>query len=175
MYLCGVNFESMVDGEGVRAVLFISGCLHNCPYCHSPQTHSFTFGKEVNQELIDEINREINKRPYISGITLSGGDCMYSPVETLKFVKKLTIPHNNIWCYTGFTFEELVQNKNQFQLLKNIDVLVDSKFDYTKRDISLVFRGSTNQRIIDVKQSLKQDKIVLYELNDGRIYGNNQN
>lgn len=175
MYLCGVNFESMVDGEGVRAVLFISGCLHNCPYCHSPQTHSFTFGKEVNQELIDEINREINKRPYISGITLSGGDCMYSPVETLKFVKKLTIPHNNIWCYTGFTFEELVQNKNQFQLLKNIDVLVDSKFDYTKRDISLAFRGSTNQRIIDVKQSLKQDKIVLYELNDGRIYGNNQN
>lgn len=165
----------MVDGEGVRAVLFISGCLHNCPYCHSPQTHSFTFGKEVNQELIDEINREINKRPYISGITLSGGDCMYSPVETLKFVKKLTIPHNNIWCYTGFTFEELVQNKNQFQLLKNIDVLVDSKFDYTKRDISLAFRGSTNQRIIDVKQSLKQDKIVLYELNDGRIYGNNQN
>lgn len=162
----------MVDGEGVRAVLFISGCLHNCPYCHSPQTHNFTFGKEVNQELIDEINREINKRPYISGITLSGGDCMYSPIETLKFVKKLTIPHNNIWCYTGFTFEELIQNKNQFQLLKNIDVLVDSKFDYTKRDISLAFRGSTNQRIIDVKQSLKQNEIVLYELKDGRIYGN---
>ena len=115
MYLCGVNFESMVDGEGVRAVLFISGCLHDCPYCHSPQTHSFTFGKEINQELINEINREITKRPYISGITLSGGDCMYSPIETLKFIKKLKIPHNNIWCYTGFTYEELLNNKNQFQ------------------------------------------------------------
>ena len=163
MYLCGVNFESMVDGEGVRAVLFISGCLHDCPYCHSPQTHSFTFGKEINQELINEINREITKRPYISGITLSGGDCMYSPIETLKFIKKLKIPHNNIWCYTGFTYEELLNNKNQFQLLKNMNVLVDGKFDYSKRDISLAFRGSTNQRIIDVKESLKQDKIILYK------------
>lgn len=153
----------MVDGEGVRAVLFISGCLHDCPYCHSPQTHSFTFGKEINQELINEINREITKRPYISGITLSGGDCMYSPIETLKFIKKLKIPHNNIWCYTGFTYEELLNNKNQFQLLKNINVLVDGKFDYSKRDISLAFRGSTNQRIIDVKESLKQDKIILYK------------
>lgn len=164
MYLCGVNFESLVDGEGVRAVLFISGCLHNCPYCHSPQTHSFTYGKEVNQELIDQINNEMIKRPYISGITLSGGDCMYSPVETLKLIKKLKIPHNNIWCYTGFTFEEIINDKNQFQLLRHIDVLVDSLFEYSKRDISLAFRGSSNQRIIDVKQSLKQGRVVNYEL-----------
>lgn len=163
MYLCGVNFESMVDGEGVRAVLFISGCLHNCPYCHSPQTHSFTYGVEVNQELIDDINAEITKRPYISGITLSGGDCMYSPVETLKLIKKLNIPHNNIWCYTGFTFEQLIKNNNQLQLLKHINVLVDGRFEYSKRDITLAFKGSSNQRIIDVKQSLKQGEIILYE------------
>lgn len=163
MYLCGVNFESMVDGEGVRAVLFISGCLHNCPYCHSPQTHSFTYGVEVNQELIDDINAEIIKRPYISGITLSGGDCMYSPVETLKLIKKLNIPHNNIWCYTGFTFEQLIKNNNQLQLLKHINVLVDGRFEYSKRDITLAFKGSSNQRIIDVKQSLKQGEIILYE------------
>lgn len=163
MYLCGVNFESMVDGEGVRAVLFVSGCLHNCPYCHSPQTHNFTYGVEVNQELIDEINKEITKRPYISGITLSGGDCMYSPVETLKLIKKLNIPHNNIWCYTGFTFEQLITNNNQLQLLKHINVLVDGRFEYDKRDISLAFKGSSNQRIIDVKQSLKQGKVILYE------------
>ena len=163
MYLCGVNFESMVDGEGVRAVLFISGCLHNCPYCHSPQTHSFTYGVEVNQELIDDINAEITKRPYISGITLSGGDCMYSPVETLKLIKKINIPHNNIWCYTGFTFEQLIKNNNQLQLLKHINVLVDGRFEYSKRDITLAFKGSSNQRIIDVKQSLKQGEIILYE------------
>lgn len=163
MYLCGVNFESMVDGEGVRAVLFISGCLHNCPYCHSPQTHSFTYGVEVNQELINDINAEITKRPYISGITLSGGDCMYSPVETLKLIKKLNIPHNNIWCYTGFTFEQLIKNNNQLQLLKRINVLVDGRFEYSKRDITLAFKGSSNQRIIDVKQSLKQGEIILYE------------
>ena len=153
----------MVDGEGVRAVLFVSGCLHNCPYCHSPQTHNFTYGVEVNQELIDEINEEITKRPYISGITLSGGDCMYSPVETLKLIKKLNIPHNNIWCYTGFTFEQLITNNNQLQLLKHINVLVDGRFEYDKRDISLAFKGSSNQRIIDVKQSLKQGKVILYE------------
>ena len=163
MYLCGVNFESMVDGEGVRAVLFISGCLHNCPYCHSPQTHSFTYGVEVNQELINDINAEITKRPYISGITLSGGDCMYSPVETLKLIKKINIPHNNIWCYTGFTFEQLIKNNNQLQLLKHINVLVDGRFEYSKRDITLAFKGSSNQRIIDVKQSLKQGEIILYE------------
>jgi anaerobic ribonucleoside-triphosphate reductase activating protein len=164
MYLCGVNFESMVDGEGVRAVLFVSGCLHNCPYCHSPQTHSFTFGREVNQELIDNINSEMDKRPYISGITLSGGDCMYSPVETMKLLKKLHIPHNNVWCYTGFTYEEIINNKNQAQLLRYVDVLVDGKFDYRKRDITLAFKGSTNQRIIDVKKSLKYNEVKLYEL-----------
>lgn len=164
MYLCGVNFESMVDGEGVRAVLFVSGCLHNCPYCHSPQTHSFTFGREVNQELIDNINSEMDKRPYISGITLSGGDCMYSPVETMKLLKKLHIPHNNVWCYTGFTYEEIINNKNQAQLLRYIDVLVDGKFDYRKRDITLAFKGSANQRIIDVKKSLKYNEVKLYEL-----------
>lgn len=164
MYLCGVNFESMVDGEGVRAVLFVSGCLHNCPYCHSPQTHSFTFGREVNQELIDNINSEMDKRPYISGITLSGGDCMYSPVETMKLLKKLHIPHNNVWCYTGFTYEEIINNKNQTQLLRYIDVLVDGKFDYRKRDITLAFKGSANQRIIDVKKSLKYNEVKLYEL-----------
>lgn len=164
MYLCGVNFESMVDGEGVRAVLFVSGCLHNCPYCHSPQTHSFTFGREVNQELIDNINSEMDKRPYISGITLSGGDCMYSPVETMKLLKKLHIPHNNVWCYTGFTYEEIINNKNQAQLLRYVDVLVDGKFDYRKRDITLAFKGSANQRIIDVKKSLKCNEVKLYEL-----------
>jgi anaerobic ribonucleoside-triphosphate reductase activating protein len=164
MYLCGVNFESMVDGEGVRAVLFVSGCLHNCPYCHSPQTHSFTFGREVNQELIDNINSEMDKRPYISGITLSGGDCMYSPVETMKLLKKLHIPHNNVWCYTGFTYEEIINNKNQAQLLRYVDVLVDGKFDYRKRDITLAFKGSANQRIIDVKKSLKYNEVKLYEL-----------
>lgn len=163
MYICGVNYESLVDGEGVRTVIFISGCLHNCPHCHSPQTHSFTYGIEVNQSLIDEINSEISKRPFVSGITLSGGDCMYSPIETIKLIKKIKIPNNSIWCYTGFTYEELINNKNQFQLLKYIDVLVDGMFEFNKRDISLAFRGSSNQRIIDVQKSLKQNKAVLWE------------
>lgn len=95
---------------------------------------------------------------------------MYSPVETLKLLKKLSIPHNNVWCYTGFTFEELLNNNNQFQLLRHINVLVDGEFEYSKRDITLAFRGSSNQRIIDVQKSLKQNKVILYELkNNGRV------
>ena len=121
------------------------------------------YDREVAQSWCDDINAEITKRPYISGITLSGGDCMYSPVETLKLIKKLNIPHNNIWCYTGFTFEQLIKNNNQLQLLKHINVLVDGRFEYSKRDITLAFKGSSNQRIIDVKQSLKQGEIILYE------------
>lgn len=163
MYLSGINYESLVDGEGMRTTIFVSGCLHNCPKCHSPQTHSFTYGREVSTELIDKINKEMDKRPFLSGITLSGGDCMYSAVETLKLIKNLHIPKNNIWCYTGFTFEELVANPNQFNLLKRINVLVDGVFDDTRRDITLLFKGSTNQRIIDVNQSLKTGQIVLWQ------------
>jgi anaerobic ribonucleoside-triphosphate reductase activating protein len=163
MYLCGANYESIADGICVRTTLFISGCLHNCYKCQSPQTHSFTYGREVDEKMINQINSEIKKRPFLSGITLSGGDCMYSPLETLKLIKKLYIPHNNIWCYTGFTYEKLLQNSNQYQLLKEINVLVDGKFDFKNRDVTLLFRGSANQRIIDVQQSITNNEIILWK------------
>lgn len=162
MYLSGINYESLVDGEGIRCTIFVSGCLHNCYQCHSPQTHNFKYGKQVTEDLIQSINKEINKRTFLNGITLSGGDCMYSPQETLELISKIKIPNNNIWCYTGFTIEELLGNPYQLKLLKKIDVLVDGMFDYKKRDITLKFKGSSNQRIIDVKKTLEQNKIVLW-------------
>ena len=163
MYISGINYESIVDGEGVRAVIFISGCKHNCPHCQSPQTHSFTYGKEVTPAFIAEIKSEINKRPFLSGITLSGGDCMFSPSETIELIQSLDIPNNNIWCFTGFTFEEILNDAEKRKLLKYIDVLVDGKFDYAKRDITLLFRGSSNQRLIDVQSSLKENKTILWQ------------
>lgn len=96
LYISGVDYESINDGEGVRAVLYISGCRHNCKNCHNPLTHKFNYGVKVNDELIEEINREIKKRYFLNGITLSGGDPMYSAKEVLKLLKKLYIPNNDI-------------------------------------------------------------------------------
>lgn len=161
MYISGINYESMADGVGMRTTLFISGCLHGCSFCHSPDTHNFFAGTEVTPELVEQINSEIKKRPFLRGITLSGGDCMYSPAETLKLVRSLEIPHNNIWCYTGFTVEELIRNGGaQLELLKAVDVLVDGPYIHRLRNVSLPFRGSSNQRIIDVPETLKLGHVV---------------
>jgi len=162
IYLSGVNYESINDAEGVSCVLFVSGCKHCCKGCHSPNTHNFTYGTPVTEDLVMTIKAEINKRPFLKTIVLSGGDCMYSPTETLDLLKKVKEHKFQVWCYTGFTFEELIQDEEQLKLLKEIDVLVDGPFDMTKRDITLAFRGSTNQRIIDVKTSLKEGTLVLY-------------
>lgn len=162
IYLSGVNYESINDAEGVSCVLFVSGCRHYCKGCHSPKTHNFEYGAPVTEELIDKIKSEINKRPFLRTIVLSGGDCMYSPKETLELLNKVNKPQFKVWCYTGFTFEELIQNEEQLELLSEIDVLVDGEFDITKRDITLAFRGSSNQRIIDVQASLLENKVVLY-------------
>lgn len=164
MYICGVNYESICDGIGVRTTIFISGCLHNCFNCQSPDTHSFTYGSPVTSDMISMINEEMDKRTFLSGITLSGGDCMYSPTETISLIKKLHIPKNNIWCYTGFQFEEVVKNPNRYSLLKLVDVLVDGLYVDALRDITLPFRGSSNQRVIDVRASLKTGRIILLDI-----------
>lgn len=166
MYLSGVDFESMADGEGVRTVLFVSGCRHSCKGCHSPSTHGFNAGTKVTNELIKYINSRIEARPFLSGLTLSGGDPMYSAKEVLEILPLLYVPHNNIWCFTGFTFEQLLKNEWQRKLLDYIDILVDGKFEADKRDVTLQFRGSSNQRIIDVQESLKTGKIVEWKGNN---------
>lgn len=111
MYISGVDYESIADGEGVRTTIFVSGCKHKCYGCHSPDTHSFTNGTEVTDEIIDLINSEMDKRKFLSGITLSGGDPMYSAAECAELLDKLHIPHNNVWIYSGFTYEEIKKTK----------------------------------------------------------------
>lgn len=162
LHISGIDYESITDGEGCRCTIFISGCLHNCIGCQNIKTHNFYYGKVVDDNLIDEINYELKKRPYLSGITISGGDCMYSSIETLELINKLYIPKNNIWLYTGFSFNEIIVNSNMFNLLKKCNVLVDGRFEVNKRDVTLKFRGSSNQRIIDVKESIKKGEVVLW-------------
>lgn len=161
--IAGIKYESFVDAEGVSCVLFISGCKHNCKGCHSPQTHNFDNGIELTDEVIQEINAEIDKRPFLSALVLSGGDPMYSAKYLVDVLEKLHIPKKTIWCYSGFTFEEIIKDADMFNLLKKCNYLVDGEFRLSERDITLPFRGSKNQRIIDIQNSLQNNKIVLHE------------
>ena len=164
LHISGVNYESFTDGEGCRCTIFVSGCLHGCPGCQNPGTWSFNAGEPVTQDLIDKINTEIDKRPFLSGVTISGGDPIYSFSEVCNMIDKLHVPHNNIWMYTGFSWEELMRafKDQHIKMLRKFDVVVDGPYAKALRDTTLQFRGSKNQRIIDVKKSLDQNDIVLY-------------
>lgn len=145
--LCGLIYESFVDAIGVSCVLFISGCNHNCPGCHSPQTHSFDSGEPLDDSLIERINNEIDNRPYLNALVLSGGDPMYSAKELVPIIEKLHIPKGNLWCYSGFTIEEIQSDPDMAALLAKCNYLVDGPFEINKRDITLKFRGSSNQYV----------------------------
>jgi len=165
LYISGIDYESAVDAEGVACTIFFSGCKHRCKGCHSMDTWDFNYGKRVTSELISSINTELDKRHFLSALVLSGGDPMYSALEVKKFVSRIHIPKNNIWCYSGFTIEEILNNSDMKELLTICNVLVDGKFDINKRDITLPFRGSGNQRIIDVQKTLTENRVCLWKNN----------
>jgi len=156
--------DSIVDGEGIRTVIWTQGCSHNCLGCHNPSTHDFKGGF---LEDLEDIKKEISLLEAQDGITFSGGDPMFQPVECLEIARYAKSLNLNIWCYTGFTFEQLKKFKKTkpaiYEFLKEIDVLIDGKFILDKRSLDLKFRGSKNQRIIDVKKSIKENKTILLE------------
>lgn len=162
--ISGIIEESIVDGPGIRFVVFTQGCPHKCLGCHNPETHDFLGGKEIDTNQIVE---NFKKYPYMTGITFSGGEpfSQIDAILSLILQFKNTFPSKNIVIYTGYTFEELLTKNNQTinQILSLSDYLIDGKFEINKRDISLIFRGSSNQRIIDLKKSLNENKIILKE------------
>jgi len=152
--------DSVVDGSGIRTVIWTQGCSHNCPSCHNPGTHDFNGGVEVD---VEEIKQEISNLKNQTGITFSGGDPVFqidALIELSKFIKELNM---NIWVYTGFTYEQVLELPKGREMLEFIDVLVDGKFDISKKTLDAPFRGSSNQRIIDVQESLKTNNVVLIE------------
>lgn len=162
----GIEYDSIVDGLGVRAAVFISGCYHNCPGCHNPKTHDFNYGKEFTAEVQNEVIKYVKKSSeYVDGITLTGGDPMYSANELLFFVKKFKAecPDKDIWIYSGFTYEEIIENKDMKRLLKQCNVLVDGLYDENQKDQTLSFKGSYNQRIIDIWESLTSKSIIIVD------------
>lgn len=140
---------SVCDGTGFRCTLYLSGCIHHCHGCHNPETWDFNSGKEFTEDTKKELFSCL-ALPYINGITLSGGDPLCSYDELLPLLKEIKekFPNKNIWVYTGFTLEELIAS-NKTEILNYIDVLVDGKFILEQRDITLPFRGSKNQRILE--------------------------
>lgn len=156
--------DSIVDGEGIRSVIWCQGCIHNCPGCHNPETHSFTSGflKDVSSVL-----EEISLLEFQDGITLSGGDPMCQIEACLEITKYCQGNGLNVWCYTGYKMEDLliraVKEKKLKELLLNIDVLVDSPFILELKSYDVPFRGSKNQRLIDSKKSVNENKVIKYK------------
>ena len=170
MFYGEIKKVDIANGTGVRVSLFVSGCTHRCKGCFNPDTWSFTFGKEYTEQTENDIIEAL-KPSYIEGLSLLGGE-PFEPenqkvlVNLLKRIRQ-ELPEKNIWCYSGYTFEELTGKKESraftdttLEMLSLIDTLVDGEFVEELKDISLQFRGSSNQRIIDVKESLKTNSVV---------------
>lgn len=163
MKIAGFYDESISNGLGWRAVLFVSGCPHHCPGCHNKEAQDFNYGEEFNKE--DILNR-IKENSILKGITISGGEplCKQNIKEVSEFISdvKQIRPEFNVWCYSGYTFEQL-QNRNDEitnEALNKIDVLVDGQFIESRKNPTLKFRGSDNQRILNVHECLKEHKPV---------------
>lgn len=159
--IAGVVEESIVDGPGIRFVIFTQGCPHKCVGCHNPQTHDFNMGRYEN---IDKLAQKIDENPLLSGITLSGGEPL-QPLELVQLIEKIKNKNLNVITYTGYTYEELIQSKNKdvLEFLNKTDILIDGKFILELKDENLMFRGSSNQRAIDVKKSMKENRIIEYD------------
>ncbi|MEK3796358.1 anaerobic ribonucleoside-triphosphate reductase activating protein [Paenibacillus sp. FSL R7-0204] len=167
MNICGYYPESINEGEGLRAVLFISGCRHRCPGCFNPKTWNFNFGEGFTPERRREIIEEIAGNPLLDGLTLAGGDPFFSAEEAADFIHELRaeLPDFPVWIYTGYTYEELTASPGsaEWNLLSLCQVVIDGRFVEELKDLTLSYRGSSNQRIIDIPASLAGDRVVLWE------------
>lgn len=143
-----------VDGPGLRTAIYFAGCAHNCPGCHNPQSWDFAGGREVT---VEEIMKEIIENDF--DVTFTGGDPIYQADEILQLTREIVSIGKSIWCYTGFRYEDIVNMSAVRALLPFIDVLVDGPFVEEKRDVHLLFRGSSNQRLIDIKKSTPESVV----------------
>lgn len=142
--IAGVVNDSIVDGEGIRLTVFVQGCSHRCKGCHNPETWNYNGGHDVD---ISEIIKEYRENPLLQGITFSGGE-PFDKVEPLSLIAdKVHKLNGDVWCYTGYTLEQLEKDTSKHKLLSRVDVLVDGPFIEAERDLSLNFRGSRNQHI----------------------------
>ncbi len=167
MNICGYYPESINEGEGLRASVFLSGCKHYCKGCFSARTWNFDYGEPFDLRRQQEIIAEMAGNPLLDGLTLAGGDPFFSAREAAAFLDlaRAGLPGLNVWIYTGYTFEQLASRpgSDEYELLRRGQVLVDGRFEQDLRDVSLLYRGSSNQRLIRIPESLERGEIVLWE------------
>lgn len=154
--------NSLVNGDGIRFIIFVSGCLHNCDLCQNEFMQDFNYGDSTS---IDDILKKIKSNmPIIKGVTFSGGEPFESSAPLLRLSEQVRSLGLNIWCYSGYTYDELMQSEDssKLRLLKSIDVLIDGKFDKTLKEGASKYTGSSNQRIIDVQKSILENQIIIW-------------
>lgn len=160
-----ITTDDMNNGDGLRVVLWVSGCEHHCKCCQNPVTWNKDEGIEFGIRERKEIYRELNKK-HITGITFSGGDPLFSINKGTVFLLckdiKEKFHRKTIWIYTGYEWEHIIQDKRMMAIMKYVDVVVDGKFVEELKDINYPWAGSTNQRVIDVQRSLKEGQVVLH-------------
>ena len=152
----------VTNGPGIRTTLFVSGCTHNCEGCFNKEQQDFNYGNKFTKETEDEFI-QLTKNKQIKGVNILGGEPMQQIMDDtlLNLLKRIKLETDKpIWLWSGYTFEEIVNNPKRLEILREVDVLIDGKFQADKRDIMLKYRGSANQRVIDVKKSLEQGNVV---------------
>lgn len=155
----------VTNGPGIRTTLFVSGCTHNCKDCFNKEQQDFNYGEEFTKEIEDEFI-EYTKARQIKGVNILGGEPMQQVKDNtlLNLLKRIRIETNKpIWLWSGYTLEEILHDEKRLEILKEVDVLIDGRFEVDKRDIMLKYRGSSNQRVIDVKRTLKEDRVIELE------------
>ena len=158
--ILNIVHDTTVDGPGFRTAIYAAGCTHQCPGCHNPQSWNMANGKLYSIENLLKIIQEDE----FANVTFSGGDPLFQVegfTELARRIKNET--KKNIWCYTGFMYEQIVKSNKLLHILPFIDVLVDGQYINAKRDESLIFRGSSNQRLIDIQKSLSENRTILWD------------
>ena len=160
--LAGIEPESIVDGPGYRLAVFAQGCPHGCPGCQNPQTHSFSGGTLRDTA---EVTALLGASPFVRGVTLTGGEPMMQATACCEIAQAAKARGMNVWCYTGYTLEELLAQRDpdRMRLLGLIDVLVDGRYVAHERSLDLLYRGSRNQRLIDMPATLESGEVCLFE------------
>jgi len=167
MNYSGIKYADMINGKGIRVSLFVSGCTHCCKNCFNEETWKETYGKKFSEKEEDEIIEYFKKYgKTIRGLSLLGGDPTYPKniKPLLKFIKKFkeNLPDRDIWIWSGFTWEEILEDENRLSLIKECDILIDGKYMDNLKDLNLKWRGSSNQRVIDIKKSLETNRVIGY-------------
>lgn len=164
-----ITAPDLENGEGCRVTLWIAGCAHHCKGCHNPETWNYKQGNDIfSEKCLNDIEYYLNK-PYIDGLTISGGDPLSQSESDLKiletFINQIKIfnPNKTIWIYAGDTWDDILMDPYKKAIIELCDVIVEGPYIEFKRNTSLAFRGSENQRIIDIQKSLKENKVCLYD------------